>query len=276
MFTTVAIQGQEASFHDIAAHNYFGKDIGLVPCDTFAETFQALQAGKADCAVVAIENSLYGSINEVYDLLLKHKFWIVGEVYLRIEQCLVGFPGASIKEIQEVHSQREALAQCEEYLDAALPSASRYENHDTAGSVADIKKWNDPTKAAIASSAAATLHGMEVLAHEIETHKQNYTRFVILNKTRQDNPKANKLSLILRMGGDHKPGALHHALGAFAERDISLSLIHSRPVIGRAWHYLFYIDAGCGLADHKLQHALAYLEAHDHKATILGSYVSGR
>lgn len=276
MLTSVAIQGQAASFHHIATRDYFGNDVSLVMCDTFAETFRALAEGRSEHAVVAIENSLYGSINEVYDLLLKYKFWIGGEVYLRIEQCLIGLPGTSVKDIREVHSQREALAQCEEYLDTTLQHAARFEHHDTAGSVADVKKWNDPGKAAIASSTAAELHGLEVLAHEIETHKQNYTRFVVLFKNRQENPAANKTSLILRMSKDQKPGALYGALGAFAQQGINLSLVHSRPVIGRAWHYLFYMDADSGVSQPALQQALHDLEHQDCETILLGSYKAGR
>lgn len=270
----VAIQGQAASFMDIATQAYFGNDSEIVPCLTFAEAFSTLDAGRAEYAVIAIENSLFGSINQVYDLLLKHKFWICGEVYLRIQQCLIGIPQSPIANIQEVHSHPVALAQCEDYLDKTLPRAVRYEHHDTAGSVADIKKWNDPAKAAIASATAAKLHGMEVLATEIETHKQNYTRFVVLSKTNAENPTADKTSLILSV--TEKPGALHQALGAFAKQKINLTKLQSRPIIGRAWHYMFYVDVDSGLQDRRMQAALKELQAQNCQAAVLGSYRSGR
>lgn len=154
MFTTIAIQGQTASFHDIAARQFLGKTINLVSCETFAATFEALHAGRADSAVVAIENSLFGSINEVYDLLLKHRFWISGEVYLRIEQCLMGLPDTQISDIEEVYSHPIALAQCEQYLEGKLFRAKRFEHHDTGGAAADVRRWQDKTKAAIGSSPA--------------------------------------------------------------------------------------------------------------------------
>lgn len=279
MTKKIAIQGELASFHDEAARQFFGKNIAIVGCKTFHETFDALEA--ADFALVAIENSLFGSINEVYDLLLKHKYWISGEVYLRIEQCLIGLPGSEITKIKEVHSHPVALAQCEEFLENKLPDAERFEHHDTAASVADIKKWNDRTKAAIASAAAANLHGLSVLAHEIETHKQNYTRFVVISKDQQIDPKANKTSLILGIddqlhGIGDRPGALYHALGAFAKQNINLTKLQSRPLKGKAWHYIFYVDVDSGLNSQEMKTALAELKELDCNVTILGSYVSGR
>jgi len=269
MTLNVAIQGYPASFHDIAARQFLGQDIELICCDTFADVFGALQNGTADVALSALENSLYGSINEVYDLLLKHNFWISGEVYLRIHQHLIGLPGASINELSEIHSHPVALAQCEDYLDRHVAQAERFEHHDTAASVADIKKWNDPTKAAIASHTAATLHGMQILAHEIETNKQNYTRFVVLKRAPLTSI-ATKTSMVLTT--DHKPGALHQALGAFASRGINLYKLQSRPIIGEAWHYMFYVDVGAGMQEQSLQQALTELKAQNCEVTILGSY----
>ncbi len=272
----VAIQGQAGSYHHQAAVQFFGDTAMLVPCETFKDTFAALAKNKADYAVVAIENSLFGSINQTYDLLLQHKFWICGEVYLRIEHCLIGLPGATIPALREVHSQAEALAQCEDYLDTTLAHAARLEHHDTAASVADIKRWADPTKAAVASEQAAKLHDMQVLQKGIEDNKENYTRFVVIQKSKTPTNKASKTSLILTTGTDTKPGALHQALGAFAERDINLTLLHSRPVIGVAWHYLFYIDLEISSETPVFAEALADLEQLGFTVTILGSYKGGR
>lgn len=269
----IAIQGYEASFHHIAARQFFHEDIEIIPCDSFPETFRSLK--HADYAVVAIENSLFGSINKVYDLLLNERCWIVGEVYLRIEQCLIGLPGVTIDQITEVHSQLEALAQCEEFLDTALPKVKRLEHHDTAASVADIKQWNDPTKAAIASRQAAELHSMQILAAEIETNKQNYTRFVVVQQRQTAVPGANKTSLVLRTHGDTRPGALHHALGVFAERGINMTMLHSRPVVGKAWHYMFYIDLETSYDDN-FKEMVIELEAVGCSVDLLGSYKAGR
>lgn len=273
---TVAIQGAQASFHDEAARSFFGSTIQIKNCQSFKDVFDALRKGDADQAVIAIENSLYGSINEVYDLLLKHRFWISGEIYLRIRHCLIGHPDASIPMITEVHSHPVALAQCELFLDTVLPNAKRFEHHDTAESVADIKKWRNPHKAAIASEQAARLYDMKVLKQSIETHHQNYTRFVVL-ETRTPNKAASrrgpaKTSLVLRTS--HTPGALHKALSTFAEGGINLSKLQSRPIIGKAWHYIFYVDIEAGYADSNVQRALEQLHEQGCETIILGSYAA--
>jgi prephenate dehydratase len=269
----IAIQGQAASFHDIAARHFFGDSIQTINCDLpFRLTFESLNNDDVEYAVVAIENSLYGSINEVYDLLLEYKPTIIGEVYLHISQCLIGFPDTKISDIREVHSHPVALAQCEQYLDTVLSKAERFEANDTAGSVADIKDWGDATRAAIASKAAAKHHGMAILAEEIETNKQNYTRFVVLQKTQEKVENANKTSLILTMPTDTKAGALYRALGVFAQRDINLLMLQSRPIIGKAWHYLFYLDVAAAADETRFIEAVRQLEQQGCTATILGSY----
>lgn len=273
MALRIALQGQRASFHDIAARQFYGKDIAIVPCEIFAGTFAALSSGKANQAVVAIENSLFGSINEIYDLLLKHRFWICGEIYLRIEQCLIGLQGASLQKIGEVHSHPVALAQCEDFLDKKLSQAKRFESHDTASSVANVKQWGDPTKAAIGSAAAAKLHGLKILAREIETSEQNYTRFVVLRKDKKLIKEADKTSLVLV--ASHQPGSLHKALGVFAKRGINLSKLQSRPIIGQAWHYMFYVDVDVG-NDTNLADSLADLKQQGCEVTVLGTYKNGQ
>lgn len=270
MIKKIAIQGEQASFHDIAAQQFFGADIERVCCDTFAATFAAINDGTADNAICAIENSLHGSINEVYDLLMKYQFPIIGEVYLRIDQCLIGLPGADIQDITEVYSHPVALAQCEDYLDTALLRAKRFESHDTAASVAMVKQRGDKHLAAIAGKAAAELHGLEVLAANIETNEQNYTRFVVLGRPGEAVPTRTKTSLVLRTS--HKPGALYAALGAFAKRSLNLSKLQSRPVIGNAWKYLFYIDIEAGDDSPAFVEALAELRAQDCQVSVLGSY----
>lgn len=273
MDKTIAIQGVKASFHDIAATQFFGKDVCTVSYDTFRDTFGAVKTGYANYAVCAIENSLYGSINEVYDLLVKNHFYITGEIYLRIEQCLIGLPGSQISEIKEVHSHFIALAQCEAYLDKVLPMAKKLEHHDTAASVEKIKNIGNSSFAAIASREAAELFGMEILAEEIETDKQNYTRFIVLEPKALDISNANKTSIIIKTS--HKPGALYEALGAFAKQDINLSKLQSRPIIGKAWHYIFYVDVNAGSKDPALIEALKDLANQNCETKILGSYIAG-
>ena len=225
---------------------FFAKNITLLSCDTFIAVFDALASNQAEYAVIATENSLYGTINEVYDLLKYRNFWICGEIYLRIEHCLIGLPGSSINEIQEVYSHPVALAQCRNFLENTLKNAEIFEHHDTAKSVEEVKYWNQKHKAAVASKEAAELHGMQIIQYNVEDNHQNYTRFFILQQKRFDVHKANKTSLILQTPEDAKPGALYRALKVFAKNNINLTMLHSRPVIGKAWHYMFYIDVSSG------------------------------
>lgn len=273
MSMTVAIQGDRASFHDIAAAQFFGDESARVFCDTFPDTFAALASDQADYALCAIENSLYGSINTVYDLLSSHHFSIVGEVYLRIEQCLIGTPHSTVDQVTEVYSHPVALAQCEEYLDSTLAQAKRMEYHDTAASVELVASTNNPSVAAIAGREAAALYGMKILAPSIETHSENYTRFVVLAKQSDSSPSANKTSLMITT--DHTPGALYTALGCFGRRGINLTKLQSRPRPGAVWKYVFYADVAVGGQDTPCVEALAEMRTLGCQVTVLGSYRSG-
>jgi prephenate dehydratase len=267
----IAIQGQEASFHDVAAHQFFNEPIELICCESFSNTFTALMDGTADAAVVAIENSLYGTINPVYDLLLQHRPWISGETYLRIHQCLVGLPGASLHDITEVYSHAAALAQCETFLTTQLAHAKRYEHADTAGAAADVAAWGDPTKAAIASAAAAERYGLRILAPDIETHHHNYTRFIVLHRDRQPADQADKTSIVLRTA--HQSGALYHALGALNDHGYNMTLLTSRPVIGHHQKYMFYMDFEAAMSA-KTSQVLDQLRAQGCDVLVLGSYLA--
>ena len=269
----IAIQGQPASYHDQAARKFFGDDIKLVSCHNFRETFSTLQSDQADSMVIALENSLYGTINEVYDLLLKSKFWIVGEVYLRVKFCLVALPGANIKDIKEVHSHAVALGECEEFLDTTLSHVVRFEEDDTAGSAALVAKRGDIHVAAIASEEAAKLHGLVILAENVETHQENYTRFAVLAPKKVTTENANKTSLVLTTKADTKPGALFHALQVFADRSINITMLQSRPILGKAWHYLFYFDVEVGNENPIFNEIVHELNDAGWHTTILGSYI---
>lgn len=273
MTKPIAIQGDKASFHDIATAKYYGQPTPILACSDFRSTFAALDNDVVDVALCAIENSLYGSINQTYDLLLEYKFQITGEVYLRVEQCLIGLPDTDLKDVVEVYSHPVALAQCEAYIDESLPTAERVEYHDTAASVEKIKQLNDPKIVAIASREAAELHGLEVLAESIETNKQNYTRFIVMSREADESKKSDKTSLVIETS--ETAGSLYRALGAFAQRDINLTKLQSRPVVGRAWHYIFYVDIDAGLNDAKTIAALEELKVGGYGVNILGSYQAG-
>lgn len=243
----IATQGQPASFHYQAVDSFFpNQSVSIQGFDTFRETFEALATKQAEFAVVAVENSIHGAINESYDLLDQHHAWICGEVYLHIEQCLIGLPGASIAKITDVYSHFAALSQCREYLHHDLPQAKHHVHADTAGAVADVKKWNNPNKAAIASAYAADYYGLPVLAKGIETDTRNYTRFALLSREHQIPKDANKTSLLVQLHSH--PGALHEVLGIFAIHNLDLTMLVSRPIIGKPGDYQFYMDIAASAA----------------------------
>lgn len=270
----VSIQGQAGSYHDIASKHLFGNEIKQLQRENFAEVFEDVQAGRASKAVVAIENSLVGSINEVYDLLLKDSLQIEGELYMRISHNLIGLQGATLQQIKTVYSHPMALLQCEAFLDTKLASADVHERHDTAESVEFVAQQKDPSQAAIASAAAAKMHGLKILQSDIETDKHNYTRFIVLSPKDSKIQTTNKTSIVIAC--KNTPGALYNALGVFANRGINLSKLESRPIIGKSWNYHFYIDFEAGVSDPKTTQAVAELETYTSKINILGSYLKGQ
>lgn len=237
----VAIQGELGSFHHLAAMTYFGKNVEIIACNTFKEVFDCIKNKQCQKAVIAIENSLFGSINEVYDLLLKYRYPIIAEIPMRIQQSLIGLGNCNLNNITHIYSHPVALAQCSEYLDKYLPKAERIESHDTAGSVKYVFDLNNPNYVAIAGNLAAEIYKLKVIKSSIENHNSNFTRFLVLSNKSVNNPKANKVSLVLQTS--HKPGALYEALGVFANAGINLTKLQSRPIVGKVWKYRFYIDA---------------------------------
>ena len=264
----VAIQGQLGSFHHQVAKQWFGDNIEILPAETFSDVFGMLNRHETTQAIVAIENSLYGSINEVYDLIESHNYPIVGEIYLRIEQQLIALPGAKTTDITHIYSHPVALAQCENYLDAHFPNAERIEHHDTAGSVEFIKNSGDRSMAAIAGRVAADTYSLPILKENIEDNKANFTRFLVIDVNTKPIVNATKASLVIQT--DHQPGALANVLVAFADRGVNLSKLQSRPIIGKAWRYKFYIDIETGGA--QLKHLLDDIRANGTTVTVLGEY----
>lgn len=265
----IAIQGELGSFHHEAAQRYYSAPLDIVACESFSEVFGALNRHDADAAVIAIENSLYGSINEVYDLIESHRYPVVGEVYLRVEQQLVGLPGAPLSGVDQVYSHPVALAQCEHFLETNLPNAQQVAYHDTAAAAEYIAQQANPAFAAIASRAAASLHGLPILRETIEDNKANYTRFMVIeHRKRPIAAAADKASLVVET--NHKPGALAKILTIFADAGVNISKLQSRPIIGEVWRYRFYIDVEtAGPALHRL---LAQCRADSAQVTVLGEY----
>lgn len=237
----IAIQGYEGSFHQEAARWLYGKQVEVVCCDTFREVVRMASAGKeSNGAVMAIENSIAGSILPNYNLLQKSQLQIVGEVYLQIRQHLLVNPGVNLEDIREVHSHTMALQQCYAFLDAH--KWKLVETEDTALSARHIHQHRSRHIAAIASRLAAEMYDLEVIAPNIHTMKQNYTRFLKLEKQEKALVPGDADKASVSFHTDHSRGSLARVLGRIAEGGINLSKLQSFPIPGTGFRYAFHAD----------------------------------
>lgn len=237
----IAIQGEPGSFSHEAATR-LEPSARIVPFSLSADVFGALAGGSVDAAVIPIENSLAGSVSEHFDLLLAHDVRVERETLLRIRHNLIAFPGAAVADVVRVFSHPVALAQCRRYL-AAHPAMEAFSFYDTAGSVKHLMELRDRGAAAIASQAAARHYGATVLEADIEDNPENYTRFFFVRRTRDSvpDPAAGKISLAFSV--ENRPGSLVAALAELSSLGTNLTKIESRPVHGKPWEYIFYVDA---------------------------------
>lgn len=241
----VAIQGIAGCFHDAAAREFFaGREVESVPCDTFDDVFEALRYDASMAGIVAIENTIAGSLLQNHELLRQSNLTIAGEYKMYISQSLAALPGQTLSDIREVHSHPIALRQCEHYL-RRYPHIKRVEAHDTAGSAMEIARDRAAGHAAICGRYAAELYGLEVLADDIQTNKRNFTRFLILadpamSKDLLSRRTPDKASLAFTL--PHSQGTLSAVLTIFSFYGMNLTKIQSLPIIGREWEYRFYID----------------------------------
>jgi prephenate dehydratase len=266
----VAIQGEKGAFSEIAARQLLGAGPEIRPCERFDDVFKALKAGSVEGAVIPIENTLHGSVHENYDHLLRYAIPIAGETNVRIVHNLIAAAGVSLRKIKRVYSHPVALNQCLDYL-AANPQWERVPFYDTAGSVKMIMEEGLTDAAAIASSAAATNYGARILKRSIEDDRQNFTRFFLLGSMAPLNSKApKKVSAVFATR--NAPGSLFRSLSALALRDISLTKIESRPLRGKPWEYLFYVDFLGDLEDANVQNALGHLRETADSLSVLGCY----
>ncbi len=235
----MAIQGIATSFHEVAAIQYFGDGIQTVECFTFHDLCESLKSGKADYAMMAIENSIAGSILPNYFLLQQYHFSILGEVYLPIHMHLLALPGVRLKDIKTIESHPMAIRQCSDYLHR-LANVEIRESDDTALSAKKVGELKLKDTAAIANEYAAKKYGLAVLEKRIETHKKNFTRFLVLSKKEQGLKGVNKASLSFEVANE--VGSLADALMIFKNQGISLSKIQSVPIIGKPSEYTIHID----------------------------------
>lgn len=236
----VAIQGIAGAFHDEAARKFFGNNIALDECDTFSRLCERVDNGKADFGIMAIENTIAGSLLQNYGYLDKFKLRIIGEIYLRIRMNLMALKGTKLKDIKHVFSHPIALRQCAEYLDTLPSDVIISEAEDTAESAKNIFEKNLAGTAAVAGDNAAKMYNLEILKHEIETVKQNYTRFIVLSKNPKPASDCNKASISFEVR--HQPGSLSDALAIFARNRVNLTKIQSVPILGQPYQYAFHVD----------------------------------
>jgi prephenate dehydratase len=275
----VAFQGERGAFSEEAARQLLaGSRLDLLPCQRFEEVFQALAKGPADYAVVPIENTLAGSVHENYDHLLRFKLPIVAETQVRIVHNLIVRPGVRFSELRRVYSHPVALGQCLHFF-TRHPKIHSETYYDTAGSVKMLMEQAPDGAAAIASAAAAEVYGAQILRRSIEDDRRNFTRFFLLQRRAPARaPTATRggtLKTSIVFTTRNLPGALFRCLAAFALRDINLHKIESRPLRGKPWEYLFYLDFLGSPGEDRCRHALDHLGELTDLLQVLGCYRRG-
>jgi prephenate dehydratase len=270
----IAIQGEKGAFHELAARRYFGPTLTLEMCETFPLLFRALAQGQAGYGVIAIENSVAGTLLPNYAMLRDSTLTIIGEVYLRIEHCLMALPGQRISDLREVHSHPMALAQCQHFFHA-YPTLRLVEHPDTAGAARWISSERLDGVAAIASRLAADHYQLDLLAEGIEDNPRNFTRFLIVLDQQEAatlDLSPDKASLCFNLL--HKVGSLSQVLLVLSSHGINLTKIQSLPIVGTEWEYFFHIDLE--FDDHaQYRRGLAAITPLVNDLRILGEYPRG-
>jgi prephenate dehydratase len=265
----VAYQGEAGAYSEQGVVSLF-PEAEHRPLPSIRKVFEAVEVGRVSRGLVPMDNSQAGSINETYDLFLRHGLHLVGETVVRVDHCLLALPGSTIDDLQEVMSHPQAIAQCEEFL-SGLDVTVRAE-YNSAGAAKKIADDRLERTAAIASRRAAELYELDVLAERIQTYPDNSTRFGALSRDPQPLAAPDKSSLVFGVG--HVSGSLYRCLGAFAERHLNLTKLESRPRPGRPWEYVFYVDVEAPADRPEMVEALATLSDHATFTRLLGTYAS--
>lgn len=264
----VVFQGAEGAYSQAAMTQYFGDEVNSLHVDTFREAMSAIDEGSADFAVLPIENSTAGIVNEIYDLLQEYENYIVGEQIIRIEHCLLGVPGTKLSDIQTVYSHPQSLMQSARFLaDHDWQQISMQNNAFAAKKVADEQL---KTQAAIAGEYAGKVYGLEVLQKGVNHSGTNSTRFIIVTNQKIFRKDAKKVSICFEV--PHESGSLYHMLSHFIYNNLNMTKIESRPIEGRNWEYRFFIDFEGNLADSAVKNALRGLRDEARNMKILGNY----
>ncbi len=272
-YVRAGFQGERGAFSEIAVRQLLGSESDPVPFEWFDDVFRALIEKRVDAAVIPMENTLHGSVIENFDHLLTHDIEVVGETSVRIVHNLIALPGVAFKDVLEVYSHPVALNQCLKFLQGN-PQITKKPYYDTAGSVKMLAETKRRDAAAIASNLAADIYGARILKRGIEDDRANFTRFFLLqrkgDKIKGKMPVVKKVSIVFSTRNE--PGSLFRALASLALRDITLTKIESRPLKGKPWEYLFYVDFEGTLKDTKVQNAIRHLEEVADFLKVLGGY----
>lgn len=265
----IVFQGTEGAYSQAAMEKYFGSHINSFHVQTFRDAMEAIEEGSADFAVLPIENSSAGAVNEVYDLLMEFENYIVGEVFLPIEHTLAGLPGTKLGDIERVYSHPQALMQSARFLDDHR-DWQQISVANTAVAAKKVLEDHVPTKAAICSAYAAEYYGLEVLEEKINHNAKNATRFIIVTNQKIFLKDATKISICFE--GAHESGSLYHLLSHFIYNDLNMIKIESRPIEGRNWEYCFFVDFEGNMADGAVKNAIRGLREEARNLKILGNY----
>ncbi len=264
----VSFQGEPGAYSEEATINFFGNNVNSIPLPYLSDVFKSVENGDAEFAVVPIENTLEGSVSETYDLLIGANVKIVGEEILRIRHCFMANEGVKIDDIREVWSHPQALSQCRKFIEKMKLKPVPY--YDTAGSAKAIASGKIAYAGAIASCRAARHYGLNILAEGVEDSPNNYTRFIVIGKEPAKIGEKGKTSIIFSV--NHVPGALYRALRAFAENNINMTKIESRPTKEKPWEYYFFVDFIGREEDSNVSMALKELKREAAFIKVLGSY----
>lgn len=262
----VSFQGTAGAYSEAAAESFFGDPIQTVPHQSFAGALISAESGESDYTVLPVENLIEGSVGESYDLLLSTTLLATGEVYHRIQHCLIGT--GRLEQVTTVHSHPQALGQCRRFIEER--SIRQVPAYDTAGSVEIIKKIDRPDTACIASEKASRIYGIPVIARDIADNPRNYTRFLVMSSKAAEPTGRDKTSMIFSIR--HEPGSLYGILGYFHEYGINMTKIESRPKKTGAWEYNFYADFEGHVHDPPIQEMLSKIRERAGFLKILGSY----
>jgi prephenate dehydratase len=264
----IAFQGEKGAYSEEAIYKHYGTQVETVPRLYIKDVFNSVETGEADYGLIAVENSIEGTIVRSFDLLNERALKASGEEIHKIQHCLISHPDARLVEIKKVYSHPQAIGQSREYLENHNIEAMNF--YDTAGSIKWIKDNNIMDAAGIASAQAAETYGMKILVSGIETNSENYTRFLEIGYDKPEPTGKDKTTLAFIV--EHRPGTLVASLKEFSERGINLEKIESRPRIGNPWEYIFFVDLEGHIKDKSISNALEGLTKHTLYMKILGSY----